>query len=181
MRLTGSGSQMEAGALREYLQQNGVFCFIQGEHHSSIFGSSGVVAVPLNLLVPREDLERARELLIAFRDGEPIFEEEEEYDEPEESIEPMRRAYSRRKAVILAFFPSFGCSHLYTGAWGRALVLAITQFVGMTMLVYAPAFALLVPLAVITDLIGGSTRIRALQEPHPVPQARLISRRHDSE
>jgi len=183
VRLTNAGSQMEAGALREYLEQNDIFCFIQGEQHSSIFGAANVVAVELNLLVPPEDLERAHELVVAFREGEPIYDEEqeEEEEEPEESLEPMRREHSRRKALILAFFPSFGCSHLYSGAWGRAVLLAGTQFLGMTFLVVEPIFAALVPLAVITDALGGTARVRATQEPNPPPMARVVSRDRERE
>ncbi len=92
--LTDASGTVEAGAIRAFLEDNEIFVYVQGEHHSSLLGAVGAIAIGMNIMVPRSQLARAAELLEAYRHAEPIDPFED--DDPDPEL-PEARVVKRRK------------------------------------------------------------------------------------
>jgi len=193
---------VEAGALREFLVDHGVFCYVQGERHNALLGPVAGIAIALNVMVPRGDAVRALELIEAFHGAEPV---EGEWDQAADDAEqaadegtaspPARRSNlgkDRGRAALLAIVPSFGFGHFYAGAFGRGSILATTELVGLALLLggLQPLGAALLALAVVTDLLGSASRVDAVnrelerrlevcEEPQVplLPAARVVPRK----
>jgi hypothetical protein len=165
--LTECGSNLEASILRSSLEARGIYCFVQGEHHRSLFGAAAPY-IALRLLVKQEDLEIARELLVEQQRGaaEALAAEagtDEDPDDPDadadaddphgtRSAEVARR---HRVGRLAAIFPSFGAGHHSAGAHGRGFVLGALQVAGLYLAVVGrPTLGLgLALLAILTDFV----------------------------
>jgi hypothetical protein len=195
--IVGSASgQLEALALREYLEANGVVTHIQGEHHNALLGSFGSFAIALNLMVPRGQLDEARELIEAFRAGAPAEDldgefDDGEFDEDRDAENEDERAggvltrmgRSKTKAMLLSVLPSFGMGHMYIGAFGRGFFLGMLELLGFGLLGSERLFAGggLVLLSIAMDAIGSvvelGDRERRRTGPGPeLPRAELRDR-----
>ena len=165
VRLTGAASQAEAGTMRELLQENGIFCYVKGEHHGALLGNFGAGAVGFDVMVRRADLGAADTLIANLRDAEPIWDESEFPEEEGDEIAPSRtidvvKGKSAKKAAVLSLFPSLGFGHFYTGAFFRGKVLAATELVGIALLFRSLYLGLsLIVLAVATDMLGSIARV----------------------
>jgi hypothetical protein len=192
VRLTSCGNPVEAGALREYLEANGVQAFVQGEHHSSMLGQMGSFLIDLNVLVQQRQLGEAQGLLEAFENAEPLDEDDGSYDDddggglieldpnpPRAELRVGRVGRRPKIAALLALVPSFGFAHFYTGAFIRGFILAAVETAGILLLATNLTLGIgLIALAIFVDLAAGSTRAGELaaREPPELPAARAIER-----
>lgn len=134
-------SQVEANYLKKFFEENGVYCFIQGESDSLLGAASGVVA--MTIMVPGAQSEDAVGLLaetrLARQKGHTV---KENMDFENVIAFPSRRQREKRRAsavvpesgprrkkiwlaAVLAFSLPIGFGHLYAGAYARfALFLA---------------------------------------------------------
>ncbi len=177
---------LEAQALQDYLDAHDILCHVQGTEHSSLLGNMGNLIIELNLMVPRRHAHQAVELIEAFRNATPEFDEQDyEWNETDDDALAMTEHGKDRgilarigrdpsTATTLAIVPSFGFGHIYTGAWLRGGILAMTEMIGLAMLGASPLTGVgLVALAVLVDLFGARARVNA-QGPVPEqPRARL--------
>ncbi len=177
--MTASGS-VEAGAIRAYLEDNGIHVFVQGELHNALLGQfGGAAAIDANVMVPRGQLDAARELLEAFRHGEIIDEDSHDSQpEPDEELilDPVALKHDLRRVTMLGCF-GFGIAHFAVGARFRSLLLLV-MCVGAVPLAlqYKSYGALLVPLAIVLDIIGARAVVRARHQT-PLPKAQLVTQR----
>jgi hypothetical protein len=146
--LTECGSNVEASILRASLESRGIYCYVQGENHRSMLGTIAGNYVALNLMVRREDLEVARELLVEQRrDAEASLaaetgfsdEDEDEEDEaapakdPRTSTDDLQRKRRLKVARLAAVIPGFGCGHHSAGAHLRGFLLGATEILGLVL------------------------------------------------
>lgn len=183
VKLTDCHNPIEAGALREYLEANGVFAYVQGENHSSMLGAIGSIMIELNVLVTRGDFDEARDLLEAFQNANPIDDDDfDEGDEPVELMPPPRAQLSVRNlgknpvtAAMLGIVPSFGFAHFYTGAFYRGSFLATTEIAGIMLLGTSLMLGIsLIATAMFIDVAAGAQRASELRGDPDVPPARVV-------
>jgi len=180
------GSQFEASAMRELLGSGGVFCHVQGEHHGSLLGAMPIIAA--NLMVRRRDVERADELITAYRTGRPYVDhpfrgeitgqfpeedgdddsEEEDDDEEGEDEEDTAAApdvTERRLAAArsYALFPGFGAGSFYARAYAGGVLFAAAEIAGIYLLFQGAALAgvALIACAVLFDRWSAARAILA--------------------
>lgn len=189
VKLTDCHNPVEAGALREYLQANGVFAYVQGENHSSMLGAIGSIMIELNVLVQRGDLDEARDLLEAFTNANPISDEDwaedgdGDDDDPVDLVDPPRAQLSISAigknpvtAAMLGIVPSFGFAHLYTGAFIRGFLLAATEVGGIMLLGTNLVLGIgLIATAMFVDVAAGAQRAAELRGDPELPPARVLS------
>jgi hypothetical protein len=143
--LTECGSNVEASILRASLEARGIYCFVQGENHRSMLGTIAGNYVALNLMVRREDLEVARELLVEQRRdaeaslaAETGFSDEDEdegaaAEDPRSSTADLQRKRRLKVARLAAVIPGFGCGHHSAGAHLRGFLLGATEILGLVL------------------------------------------------
>jgi hypothetical protein len=158
------GDNSEAAILRGYLEDHGIFCYVQGENHRSMLGMVGTY-ISLRLMVPSAKLEEAQGLLEAFYAEDPEgdagpefrgpFRDGDQEDEEEDSLDHAHLAQKIRRARSMALLFPFGGGHLTAGAPVRGLVLA-AAVAGAVVLAISrgPAYLLAVPLAILMDWGG---------------------------
>lgn len=190
--LTIADNPVEAGALRAYLEDNGIFVYVQGEHHSSMLGQYGSFLIELNVMVPRAQLELARDLVVAFREGETVLDDDEldpeqdvalaalvdEDDEDDDDVSALRLKYDLRQVTGYGCL-GFGLGHFRASAPGRGLLLAATYllaFLGVGEL--GTNWLVLIPVAMVTDVLGARARVRELHATASgrarLPSARVV-------
>ncbi len=103
-RIYVPNDNLEADLIKETLEQNGIYCFIQGYEHRSMLGILGSY-VELGIMVPEDQAQEAskivEDLLKSMQVLPPEFEDEEE---KEAYIPPRKfRPKSKRVAFILGF------------------------------------------------------------------------------
>jgi Putative prokaryotic signal transducing protein len=159
------GSNMEASMLRAALEASGIFCYVQGENHRSLLGPLGPY-VALNLMVRREDLADARALVDEHRQQAEAALTPETPEDRDADAEAVRAAM-RRRARLLAIFPSFGSGHHRAGAHLRGLVFGAVETFGFYELMRGrAAFGLvLVFFAIVTDFISVGAVIDGARPP----------------
>jgi hypothetical protein len=188
VKLTDCHNPVEAGALREYLQANGVFAYVQGENHSSMLGAIGSIMIELNVLVQRGDLDEARDLLEAFTNANPISDEDwaeggDDDDDSADLVDPPQARLSISKigknpvtAAMLGIVPSFGFAHYYTGAFIRGGLLAVTEVIGIMLLGTNLVLGIgLIASAMFVDIAAGAQRASELRGDPELPPARVLS------
>jgi hypothetical protein len=187
VKLTDCHNPVEAGAMREYLEANGIFAFVQGENHSSMLGAIGSIMIELNVLVRRRDYEEARALIDAFENANPIEDEDWQEDGgddggPDGLVAPPRAQLSVSSvgknpvtAAVLGLVPSFGFAHFYTGALFRGSILAATEIAGITLLGTNLVLGIgLIVVAMFVDVAAGSQRAAELRGQPDIPPARVL-------
>lgn len=193
VRVATANGALEAQALKDYLKDHDILCHIQGLEHKGMLGNLGHFVIELHLLVPKIHAAAAAELVEAFRNAEPEFDEDDYHwnENDEGALEASELGKDRgvlgtmgrnlNTATSLAIVPSFGLGHMYTGAWSRGGILAITEIFGLAMLGSKTALGIaLIALAVVVDLVGSRARIHALgpaeaAAPRPqLPRMRVV-------
>jgi hypothetical protein len=164
VHLVSVGSDAEAAILRSYLEAHGIYCYTQGENHRSMLGFLGP-HIELNLMVPEADLDQARLLLQEYEAAapEPASEERDEQDEKgdpgggeiDTGHERRHRALRRlRVARICGLLFPVGLVHLLVGAPVRGVIMMAVCVGAWYMAMSNPPWALLIPVAIIVDIIG---------------------------
>lgn len=168
VRLTDAANQVEAGVIRELLENNGIQCFVKGENVSSLYGGFGANLFGFDVMVRHADVERAARLLTQLREAEPIWDEDPDDDDDDEqarSSPALSRGRDPGIALRRALVPSFGFGHFYTGAFASGAVLALTQIAGLALLSYDVVLgAGVAGVAVATDALGARARARQLAQ-----------------
>ncbi|MEM9489890.1 MAG: DUF2007 domain-containing protein [Myxococcota bacterium] len=202
IRLFTAANQIEARALQGYLEANGVQCYIQGAEHNALYGGLGDFLIELHLLVPSREAERAAELVTAFRNAEPVIDEDEwrsgdapdgyysgspDSDDDQDSdgdqdgegaplVRSSRLGRNPRLAALLALLPSFGSAHFYTGVVSSGHGLKALQLLGVMLFVFdgVPSFLYLLSIttAVMMDMHGGIQRAVRNAAAQPQPLPR---------
>lgn len=72
IELLKTNNLLQLGMLKEILEQAGVACFIRGENFSRLYGSPPILG-DASLMVPRQDEDRAREILDPFLGQGSLF------------------------------------------------------------------------------------------------------------
>lgn len=75
----------EAYGVRAALEESGIRCLVQGEHTVMILGG-GAMEANIRVLVAKENLAKAQELLEAFNSGENALAEGELPEEEEPGV-----------------------------------------------------------------------------------------------
>lgn len=165
------GDNAEASILRAYLEDHGLFCYVQGENHRGLLGMVGAY-ISLRLMVPSDQLETARELLERYHEAEeeepgpefrgPFRDGGPEEDEEDDSLDEARLRQRIRKARLVALVLPCGFGHFAAGAPIRGLILMAICLGGFWNLFYGrPTLLLLWPLAVVMDWAGIPGAVRA--------------------
>lgn len=186
VHLTTCGNPIEAGALREYLADHGVFAYVQGEHHSSMLGQYGSFLIDLRVLVAEDRLDEARELYQAFREADPVDPDELDAEAGVVDLDPnppraqLVSGGGKRPAVaaMLAIVPSFGFGHFYSGAYGRGLFLAAVQAIGVALLTSDMVLGVGVIVAAMVIDLGDGMVCAGIQrdQQRALPAARVVDR-----
>jgi hypothetical protein len=168
VKLVGCGNNAEAAFIRSLLEANGIFAYVQGEHHRSMLGMIGAY-IDLRVLVRARDLDAARKLLAnaeedleaAEVDGEAEARPPEEVEASEALVpEAGRPRRSFIVAIALAALPGFGCAHFYARRARRAAAFAAAELAGLIYLVAGhPIGIALVGLAVVLDAAGAAATL----------------------
>ena len=173
---------------------------IGAEHHASLLGPVGGAFLSLDVWVAEADAEEAAALLHDLRERgagtAPSGDEDEDEDEDDEDAEteggsageaalPARSApgesvrwvLARRRrtgaVLLLGAFLTFGTAHMFTGAWGRGLVLAGLEILGIRYLAVGnPLGGVMVASAILFDLVGAIWRVRTAPRAQ-LPTARI--------
>jgi hypothetical protein len=175
VQLVSVGSDAEAVLRRSYLEAHGIYCYIQGENHRSMLGVLGP-HIELNLMVPEADLDQARLLLQEYEAGapEPASEEGNEQDEDgpggdeiDAWHERRHRALRRlRVARICGLLFPLGLVHLLVGASVRGVIMGAVCAGIWYMAMINPPWALLIPVAIIVDIIGAGQYVHGQLDDH---------------
>ena len=123
-RIYVPNDNMEADLIKDTLEQNGIYCFIQGYEHRSMLGVLGSY-VELGIMVPEDQSEEAseivKELLETIQVLPPEFEDEDE----KEAYKPPKkfRPKNKRIAVFLSFaIPGTGSCYAGNSKSGSLIV-----------------------------------------------------------
>ena len=176
---------LEAEMLKDLLEQEGIPATIQGTNHSALYGGALSSALQVPLQVPAEHAERARAILDALHDFEPLEPQVEERppvapgDEKgagpyrsgaitEPQLPPRKILVAVAAALIIPMvIMGFGAGHFYARSHLRGFVLLFLGWTSVVMLFsggYAwPFFA--IPSLILLDAIGAALVIRAGQKP----------------
>lgn len=131
----------EALLLRGFLEQEGIFCHIEGETHRQMLGVLGSYIEP-RLLVPVAEARRASALIAEFRQTALVDEQQDptqppaftaalpEQDGPYRGLAPVAgpaSSPSPGRALTIGLLVGFGRGHAYAGARWRARLLALAD------------------------------------------------------
>ena len=116
--LTTCSDNLEASSLQSWLEANGVYCFLQGEHHRGLLGPLGPY-IELRVLVPSSAASLARSLALARLAPAtlPDPDVEEGDDDGDDADEEALVDKPRRGLRVIAL--------LLAGAIGWMLLLAV--------------------------------------------------------
>lgn len=187
VRIGTCSGPADAALVRSIFAAHGVDVIVAGDK-VGLGGLAGGL-VSLDIWVARDDSEEAVALLndLRERDGS---DEDNEYDveaihrcEAVDSIDEVvafDRLHERRRrtgvALLLGCCITFGTAHMFTGAWLRAGALAAFELVGIMWLSNGDAMGVLIVfMAILGDLVGAVSRIRATP-----PTGLPIARVHDA-
>jgi hypothetical protein len=191
VKVASCGDTVEAGMLRALLEDQGVFCYVQGENHRSMLGMVGSY-IDINLLVPADAAEQARELIEDFRsEAEPVLDDDEQMVVPAEpdGLVDMDRPgrHADKKATValgLSVLFGLGTGHFYVRAPVRGFLLLAAQIAGIVIVGTAPIAGAVLHFGTrLLDAIGSVMRLGDLQrgaEPAQLPAARVLPKSSDS-
>lgn len=157
-------NSVEASLIKTFLNDNGIFCYIQGEGHRSQLGVIGQY-IALNVHVKSDQAKEASVLL------NQIFDQRsktlEERDNPVSSDIVDEHAPRKKRigvVLLLTFCVTFGTAHLYVGAFGRFLCLACFETIGVFLILGKvekgiSVGIILIICAVVLDCVGAVTII----------------------
>lgn len=139
--LTTARDNVDAMGIRSVLEAEGIHVFVQGEHHRAMEGMLGIF-VELRVMVPRSQLDDARELLEEAAYAEHLPPETEPVDEEvdDRSIGRFRDRASEAEAssasaetdqprrhpglaLLLSVLIPLGAGHFYAGRRKTAAIL----------------------------------------------------------
>ncbi len=143
---------VQAGALRELLENEGISVSTPGMEHRSLLGIAGGY-VEILVRVPKKDLARAQELQESIRSSTPV--------DPAESGPPEEKARTdrlRRIAFFAAMWLPFGGGHFYARRWGTGFFFMALQLATVACAFVWPLFWYAIPFVAVADAIG-SVRI----------------------
>lgn len=171
---------LEAETLKALLEGEGIPTTIQGSHHSALYGGLLASALHVPLQVPESQAERARAILDALHDFEPV----EPLDVPPRTVVdpgagPYRSSAAipdpptpRKMSVAIAaalvmpcVIVLFGAGHFYVRSRLRGVALLMTGWTALLLFVMRDmhmALAVL-PLVVALDALGAVLVIRSDQ------------------
>lgn len=177
------GDTVESGMLRSFLEDQGVYCYVQGENHRSMLGKVGTY-IDIHIMVPSASADLARQLIEDFRSAaEPVLEDDaleddEDTDEPEFAAMERATPYSDKKlsiAIGLAAGLGLGTGHFYVGAPIRGLILLVAQLAGLAFVGTAPVAAAVLHFgARVVDGFGSASRLADKQRAEQLPRARVV-------
>ena len=127
-RIYVPNDNLDADLIKDVLEQNDIFCYIQGYEHRSQLGMLGTY-VELGIMVPEEQAKEAseivEELLKSIKVLPPEFSDEE--DKQEEFVPPRKlRPKSHRVAVFLPFvLPGAGTCYAGNSDLGSWIIVAL--------------------------------------------------------
>ncbi|MCK5541648.1 MAG: DUF2007 domain-containing protein [Desulfobacterales bacterium] len=134
----------EADLIRDALEQEDIYCFIQGYNHRSMLGVLGSY-VGLGIMVPEEQAHKAKQIVEELLETVQALPPEVDDEDTKESFEPSKkfRPNSIRVAVILAFvIPGTGTCYAGNSNLGSWIVVSffvcLTIFF-LTMVSYNPS------------------------------------------
>lgn len=151
---------VEAGALRELLESEGISVATPGLTHRSLLGMAGGY-VEIVVRVPGKDLARAKELYEGFRATSPAGETEGAAHPRDDDT--VRTDRLRRVAVFAAVCLTFGSGHFYARRWRAGFVLAVTELACLGLAYAWPLYWYAIPLIVAADVLGSVGAIGADQ------------------
>lgn len=148
---------VQAGALRELLENEGISVSTPGMEHRSLLGIAGGY-VEILVRVPKKDLARAQELQESIRSSTPV--------DPPESGAPEEKARTdrlRRIALFAAIWLPFGGGHFYARRWGTGFFFLALQLATVACAFVWPLFWYAIPWVAIADAVGAVRMIGADQ------------------
>lgn len=125
---------MEANLIKDALEQNGIYCFIQGYEHRSMLGILGSY-VDLGIMVPENQVNEASDIVEKLLKSMKILPPEFENSEEKEAYVPHKqvRPKSKRVAVILGFVVP-GTGSCYVGSSDVGSWIVVTYVVCLIIL-----------------------------------------------
>ncbi len=147
---------VQAGALAELLESEGISVATPGLTHRSLLGMAGGY-VEIVVRVPHKDLARATELYEGLRAVSPP-----EAGELPEDIQRTDRL--RRIAVFAAVCLTFGSGHFYARRWRAGASIAAVELGALALVFFwSPLFWYAIPGLVLADVLGSVLSIGADQ------------------
>ena len=125
-RIYVPNDNMEADLIKEALEQNGIYCFIQGYEHRSMLGILGSY-VELGIMVPENQKEDASEIVTELLKSMKLLPPEFKDEKEKEAYVPYRqlRPKSKMVAVVLGFVvPGTGSCYAGNSNMGSWIVVA---------------------------------------------------------
>lgn len=125
-RIYVPNDNMEADLIKEMLEQNGIYCFIQGYEHRSMLGVLGSY-IELGIMVPEDQAEEASEIVKEFLETIQVLPPEFEDEDEKEAYKPPKKFRSKNKriAVFLSFVvPGTGSCYAGNPNLGSLIVVA---------------------------------------------------------
>ena len=159
VRLTDA---VEAGALAELLEAEGIAVATPGLHHRSMLGMVGAY-VEIVVRVPRADLARAREILAAQHTSDGAAS-----TAPDDDDAP-RTDRLARIAVFAAVTLTFGSGHFYARRNRAGAILLALEGATIALAFAMPPFAYAILGIVVADVVGSTLSITADQRGVPPP------------
>ena len=121
----------EASLIKTFLNDQGIFCFIQGESHRSQLGVMGPY-IALNVHVRSSQAKEASALLNKIYDQRSKVSAGQLFPRTSEIVDELAPKKKRIGIVILlTFCITFGTAHFYVGAKRRGLFLLCLECVGI--------------------------------------------------
>jgi hypothetical protein len=167
--------------LRELLESEGIPVATPGLEHRAMLGVIGG-HVEIVVQVPRRDLERARALIAALdaaplegpdlRDEDPL-EERAVVGYREAARAPSTVFGKRRRVAVIASMVLPGGAHVYVSQWRSAALIAAVEIAALVLAGVGVPFAiLLLPLAVLADILGGTWHCERMARGETAPSLR---------
>lgn len=170
---------LEAEMLRDLLEQEGIAVTIQGNNHSAMLGGMLASALNVPLQVPEHEAERARAILAALKDFEPLDDAPEPSasegkptkaaegpyrdDAREDELPPRKKGVAVAAAFVLPMILGlFGAGHFYARSYLRGFAILAFAWTGIVLAIDGMAAGLVAaPLAILLDAIGAALTIDA--------------------
>lgn len=151
---------VEAGALRELLEAEGIAVSTPGLAHRSMLGMAGGY-VEIVVRVPAKDRDKAQELFDGLRTASPPS------DEPTRPEDRSRTDRLKRIAVFAACVLTFGAGHFYARRTRGGAILLVLEIVCIALATQAPLFAYAIPGIALADALGACLLIGGDQRGTP--------------
>lgn len=149
---------MEADLVKDVLEQNEIYCFIQGYEHRSMLGMLGSY-VDLGIMVPENQAEEASEIVSDFLKTIQVLPPEFEDEEEKEAYVPPKklRPKSKRVVVFLSFVvPGTGSCYAGSsdlGSWIIVAYFVCLAFLGLSMSSNIPSAFFSIMIVLMVSLI----------------------------